>query len=503
MLFFGMISDFFMNLFYAKNSTQKGYAPLLDGFAALYTKRIYGRFSDCWNRPISSMACGRVDVMEREGHAFVDALKFTGKTQRCINLGSYNYLGFSENTGDAMEKNIQALSHYGPACTSTRNLAGTTDLHRELEMTVARFFHKEDAIITGMGYATNTTTIPSWIGKGGLIISDSLNHASLVVGCRLSGSTVRVFRHNDVKELEQKLQEAIIYGQPGTHLPWTKIIIMVEGLYSMEGDVCKLPEIIALKKKYSAYLYVDEAHSIGSLGKSGRGVCEYWGIDHAEVDILMGTFTKSFAAVGGYLASSKKIIDSVRATCYSSFYDTSMTPVCCQQILSAFRLIMGEDGKTEGRDKIAALRRNSIEVRSRLKEKGFICLGDYDSPVIPILIYWPSRLISFSRMCLKNGVAVVVVGAPATSMFSCRARLCMTAAHTSEDIDEALKLMEQAGSICFIRYNQASSFFSWPSSWSKRLLPSFKPSVAISPHHLKALDKSEVNLPKQFVTTIN
>jgi serine palmitoyltransferase len=332
------------------------------------------------------------------------------------------------------------------------------------------------------------------IGKGGLIISDSLNHASLVIGCRLSGATVRVFKHNDIRALENQLKDAITYGQPGTHLPWTKIMIMVEGLYSMEGDIVKLPDIIALKKKYKAYLYVDEAHSIGCLGNTGRGVCEYWGVDHKDVDILMGTFTKSFAAVGGYIASSKEIIDTVRANSYSSFYDTAMTSVCCQQILSAFTVIKGEDGKNIGREKIATLRRNSIEVRSRLKEKGFIVYGDYDSPVIPILVYWPSRLISFSRMCLENGLAIVVVGAPATSMFSCRVRLCMTSSHTMEDIEEALKLLESIGDICFIRFNKERNI-PYQSLLPLKMKPARNP--------LKSIDTESVNLPKQFVTTIN
>jgi len=329
------------------------------------------------------------------------------------------------------------------------------------------------------------------IGKGGLILSDSLNHASLVVGCRLSGATTRVFQHNDLRGLENLLKEAIIYGQPGTRLPWTKIIIMVEGLYSMEGDIVKLPEIVALKKKYKTYLYVDEAHSIGSLGNTGRGVCEYWGVDHKEVDVLMGTFTKSFAAVGGYIAASQEVIDCVRSYSYSGYYDTAMTAVCCQQILSAFGVINGDECKNTGKEKIATLRRNSIEVRSRLKEKGFIVYGDYDSPVIPVLIYWPSRLIAFSRLCLKSGLAVVVVGAPATSMYTCRVRLCMTSAHSMEDIEEAIKRLEIIGGICFMRFNKGRIPY-------KSLLPSIKPTRS-----LKVLDKDGVNLPKQFVTTIN
>jgi serine palmitoyltransferase len=176
-------------------------------------------------------------------------------------------------------------------------------LHAQLEKKVAQFVGKEDAIIFDMGYATNSTSIPSLIGKGGLIISDSLNHASIVMGCRSTGAKIKVFRHNDPEDLERVLRQSIAEGQPRTHRDWKKILVVVEGIYSMEGEILRLPEIVAVKKKYKAYLYVDEAHSIGALGKTARGVCDYWGVDPADVDILMGTFTKSFGSVGGYIAS--------------------------------------------------------------------------------------------------------------------------------------------------------------------------------------------------------
>jgi serine palmitoyltransferase len=324
-----------------------------------------------------------------------------------------------------------------------------------LEKTVAQYLSKEDAIIFGMGFATNSTAIPAIIGKGGLIISDSLNHASLVIGCRCSGATVRVFKHNDMKDLEHMLRIAVKDGQGGPHYrPWQKILIIVEGLYSMEGDIASLKEIVNLKKKYKAYLYVDEAHSIGALGKTGRGVCEYWGVPHKDVDVLMGTFTKSFASCGGYIAADLKTINSLRCSSFSSYYDLAMSPVCVQQALTALRLIMGKDGTTNGKDRIEALQRNSIFFRSRLKEKGFKVYGNHDSPVIPVILYSPMKVAAFSQLCLERKLAVVVVGYPATEILLARARFCMSASHTIEDLEFALEQIDSIADKIMIRYEE-------------------------------------------------
>jgi serine palmitoyltransferase len=186
-------------------------------------------------------------------------------------------------------------------------------VHEELEREVAAFVGKPAAIVFGMGFATNSLTLPALMrGKGSLIISDALNHASIVAGVRGSGARVKVFRHNEPEHLERVLRAAIAEGQPRTHRPWTKILVVVEGIYSMEGEICRLPEIVAIKKKYRAYLYLDEAHSIGALGAGGRGVCEHLGVDPADVDILMGTFTKAFGSCGGYIAGDEQLIQYLR-----------------------------------------------------------------------------------------------------------------------------------------------------------------------------------------------
>jgi serine palmitoyltransferase len=273
-----------------------------------------------------------------------------------------------------------------------------------------------------------------------------------VIGCRSSGATVRVFKHNDVKDLEKCLYQAVKDGQMGK--PWQKILIIIEGLYSMEGDIASLKEIIELKKKYKAFLYVDEAHSIGALGKTGRGVCEYWGIPHKDVDVLMGTFTKSFASCGGYIAADQQTINTLRAASYSSYYDSTMSPVCVQQALTALNQIMGVDGTTNGKNRIEALQRNSIFFRSRLKEKGFLVYGNYDSPVIPVILYSPMKVASFSHLCLEKKLAVVVVGYPATELLMARARFCMSASHTIEDLEFAIAQMDSIADKIMIRYNR-------------------------------------------------
>jgi len=312
-------------------------------------------------------------------------------------------------------------------------------------------------MIFGMGFATNTTNIPLLAGPGTLVISDSLNHASLVVVCRASGASCEVFRHNDLKSLGNIIIKMIRRGQDPkskTRVPWKKILIIVEGIYSMEGEILRLPEIIALKKKYKCYLYVDEAHSIGALGKNARGICDYWGVDPGDVDILMGTFTKSFGAVGGYISGSKELIRYLRRTSFSSIYDTSMSAPCAQMILSVLKIIMGKDGTDEGQKRIRALRDNSIFFRQKLKEAGFRILGGYDSPVIPLLLYHPCKIYAFSNECLEKNIAVVVVGFPATSLLSSRARFCVSAAHTREQLEKAVKSITHVGRQLMLFYGE-------------------------------------------------
>merc|ERR1719502_1714861 len=221
---------------------------------------------------------------------------------------------------------------------------GNSTLHEELEEQVARFVGKEAALIHSMGYNTNVVTLAALMGPGTLIISDNLNHTSIVNGARGSSAQIRVFRSNDIAHLEEVLREAIINGQPRHHRAWKKILVVVEGIYSMEGAICKLKEIVHVAKKYKAYIYVDEAHSIGALGATGRGVCEHCGVDPKDIDVLMGTFTKSFGGMGGYVSGSEELINHLKKNCAGLIYHNSLSPVVCQQIITSFKIIMGEDG---------------------------------------------------------------------------------------------------------------------------------------------------------------
>lgn len=450
---FGQLRDFFRKLIdWFKPNSVKGYAPICLGLEDFYVRRLYLRIQDCFSRPISSAPDSWFDVVERYSNDNNKTLHRTSNTTRCLNLGSYNYLGFAAADEYCTPRVIESLKKYSPSTCSVRCDGGTTKLHTELEELVARFVGKPAALLFGMGYATNSAIIPCLIGKGGLIISDSLNHNSIVNGARGSGATVRVFQHNSPAHLEDVLREQITDGQPRTHRPWKKIIVIVEGIYSMEGELCKLPEIIAVCKKYKAYTYLDEAHSIGAVGQSGRGVCELLGVDPADVDIMMGTFTKSFGSCGGYIAASKELIQHLKHTCPAHLYATSMSPPAAQQVISSIMVILGEDGSNRGAQKLARIRENSNFFRSELKKMGFEVLGDNDSPVMPIMLYNPAKIPAFSRECLKQKVAVVTVAFPATPLLLARARICISASHTREDLIKALDVISRVGDLVGIKY---------------------------------------------------
>jgi len=287
------------------------------------------RVKDCWQRPICSRPSNKIDVMEVVSEDYNETQKLTGKTINCINLASYNYLGFADSPENVKEIVQKSLYDFGISSCSTRNEFGTTPIHLELEKKIANFIGKEAAITCGMGFATNSLLIPSLCGSGTLIISDSENHASIAVGVKSSGSKVCVFNHNDPKSLERIIRDSIVQGQPKKNRAWKKIVIIIEGIYSMEGETCKLKEIVEIKKKYKCFLYVDEAHSIGALGSRGRGICDFTGVNPNEIDILMGTFTKSFGSVGGYIASSKEIISFLRKKKFFTFLYTSYVSCLC------------------------------------------------------------------------------------------------------------------------------------------------------------------------------
>ncbi|KAF7726341.1 serine palmitoyltransferase component [Apophysomyces ossiformis] len=432
----------------------QGYAPLVSDFDSFYTRRLYMRIRDCWNRPITGVASRTVQLLDRESHDFNKTFRLTGTTSNALNLASYNYLGFAQSSGPCADAVEAATARCGLASPSPRNEVGTTTIHTELEQLIARFMGKEDAMAVSMGFATNSTTIPALVSKGCLIISDELNHSSIVFGARLSGASVRVFKHNNMDDLRELLREVISQGQPRTHRPWKKILVIVEGLYSMEGTIVNLPELVELRKEFKFYLYVDEAHSIGALGENGGGVCDFYGVDPANVDILMGTFTKSFGAAGGYIAADKAVIDHLRINNHAFAYAEPFTVPVAQQVITSTKIICGEDGTDEGRRRIKQLAENAQYFATRLREMGFIVYGDHGSPVVPLLLFNPAKIPAFSREMLKRGVAVCVVGYPATPIISSRARFCLSASHTREDLDHALDVISEVGDLLLLKVSQ-------------------------------------------------
>mmetsp|Transcript_10619 Transcript_10619/g.19230 ORF Transcript_10619/g.19230 Transcript_10619/m.19230 type:complete len:597 (+) Transcript_10619:113-1903(+) len=484
----GHLRDFFgltlsIGSRYVPATPRTGVAPLLKSWDNFYNRRLYHRIQDCFNRPVGGGegAKCRMKVMERVSYdgnktmivanraadtdkptQFVDGQynetdEDGDVVRRCLNLGSYNYLGFADDWNDTCEKDVLSVLDRAPvSCSSPRVEVGTHELHRELEVLVARFLGKDDALVLNMGFNTNATTIPALVSKGDLIISDQLNHTSIVSGARASGAAVRVFKHNDHNDLDKVLREAIVMGMPRTRRPWNKIVVMVEGIYSMEGEYCNLKNIVKVCKQFGVYLYLDEAHSIGAMGPTGRGCCEYCGVDTKDVDVLMGTFTKSFGGMGGYIAASQDVVDYLRTKCAGSIFHNSLSPIVCQQIITAFKVIMGEDGTKFGRNKLRALRDNSNYMRMRLTDMGLHVLGNYDSPIMPVLLYNPTKIAAFSRECFKRGLAVVVVGFPAVPILMSRARFCVSAGHTREDLDDALVKIEEVADLCCLRYAKST-----------------------------------------------
>lgn len=457
LMIFGYLRDWFRLVVPSSNTAPDGYAPLLKSFEDFYTRRMYLRISDCFNRPIASGPGAYIDVIKRELDYANKKITTSDETINCLNLSSYNYLGFAENPKHVTEDVFKTLETYGVSTCSPSCEYGYTPVHKALEQYVARFVGKEDAIVFSMGFATNSTTIPALVGKGDLIISDELNHASIVSGARASGARIAVFKHNDTKSLEKTVRDAIINGQPRTKRPWKKIFIFVEGIYSMEGEMVHLEEVVRIKKKYKCYLYVDEAHSIGAIGRTGRGICEHCCVDPADVDILMGTFTKGFGSIGGYIASSNDVIQHLRDNSFAPLYGSTLPVACAQQALSALKVITGEDGTDIGQQKLLRLKQNANFFRDGLRKLGFEVIGDEDSPVVITMLYNPAKMPGFSRESLKRGLAVVVVGSPATEIIESRVRFCLSAAHTIEDLEKALQKLDEVGDYTLTKYKSWSS----------------------------------------------
>ncbi|SGZ55451.1 CIC11C00000002424 [Sungouiella intermedia] len=455
LIIIGHIRDFFGKIFKPKDYEdlveKDGYAPWYDGFENFYVRRLKTRIDDCFARPIHGAPGRFIKCFERD--RVKNGYVYTGESIECLNLSSYNYLGFAQSHGVCTDNVLKIVEKYGTSSCSPRNAVGTTNLHKDCEKVIADFVGKEDSIIVSQGYGTNASLFASIVDSQCLVLSDSLNHASIRFGIRLSGASVKVFKHNDMRDLEKLIRNEIAQGQPKTHRPWKKIIIAVEGLYSMEGNMVNLPEVVQLKDKYKCYLFVDEAHSIGALGPRGRGICDYFLVDPSRIDILMGTLTKSFGATGGYVAADKWIIDRLRLSYLNCSFGEGVPPPVLEQIISSLQVINGSISPGEGEERLKRIAFNSRYLRLGLKKLGFIVYGADDSPVIPLLLYLPAKMPAISRMLYSMKIAVVIVGYPATPITTARVRLCVSSALTKEDLDYVLAKFSEVGDILYLKFS--------------------------------------------------
>jgi 8-amino-7-oxononanoate synthase len=345
--------------------------------------------------------------------------------KRFIMFGSNNYLGLA-NDPRMKKAAIEAIEKFGTGVAGSRFLNGNTVLHEELEEKLARFKRRERALIYATGYQMNVGVVSALAGPGDVVIVDKLDHASIIDGCRMSGAEIRRFKHNDLNDLERILK---VVDRNKAKL------VIVDGVFSMEGDIAPLPEISKLCKKYGARLIVDDAHATGVLGRTGRGTCEYFGLENSEVDLVVGTCSKSFASVGGFVVGDKKVIDYIQHVSRSMIFSAALPPACVASISKAIDIIESEP------QRIKQLWDNSKYLLKRLKEVG--CnIGPTQTPIIPVLIGDNEKTFMLWRMLFDNGVFSNPVISPAVPPKRTLIRVVVTATHTKEQLDRALNIFE-------------------------------------------------------------
>ena len=337
-----------------------------------------------------------------------------------IMIGSNGYLGLAADPR-LKEAVINAVKKYGVTCSGSRFLNGTLDIHVKLENDLAKFFEKDGAIVFSTGFQTNLGIISAIAGKDDCIIIDRQNHASIIDGCRLSFAEVKKYPHNDMRELERILKL----------IPTNKAkLIIVDGVFSMEGDLVNLPEIVKLKKKYHARIMVDDAHGIGVLGKHGRGTCEHFDLLD-EIDIIMGTFSKSFASLGGFIVAEKDVITHIKHRARALIFSASMTPASVASAQKALEIIKSEPER----------RKRLWDITKRIHQ-GFedigLDTGNSKTPVVPVIIGEDHRCFGFWKMLCAYGIFANPIISPATPPGRALIRTSYMATHTDEDIDTVL-----------------------------------------------------------------
>lgn len=342
---------------------------------------------------------------------------------KVLMFGSNAYTGL---TGDQriIDAAKAALDKYGSGCAGSRFLNGTLDLHIQLEKELAEFEGKDDCLCLSTGFSVNAGVIPAVVGRGDYIICDDRDHASIVDGRRLSFAKQLHYKHNDMEDLENLLKT----------LPYEAVkLIVVDGVFSMEGDLCKLPEIVELKHKYNCSVMVDEAHGLGVFGKEGRGVCDYFGLTD-EVDLIMGTFSKSLASIGGFIASDSDTINFLRHTCRTYIFSASNTPAATAAALEALHILKQEP------ERIEALWKVTNYALRRFREEGFE-IGDTESPIIPLYVHDVDKTFLVTKLAFDAGVFINPVIPPACAPQDTLVRFALMATHTEEQVEHGVQAL--------------------------------------------------------------
>jgi 8-amino-7-oxononanoate synthase len=346
--------------------------------------------------------------------------------RKVIMAGSNNYLGLTCHPR-VKAAAIRAVEKYGSGCAGSRFLNGNLEIHEELEKKLASFFRKEAALVFATGYQTNLGAISTLIGRNDIAVIDKYDHASIIDGCRLSFGKVKKFRHNDMKDLERVLRDARDKGK----------LIIVDGIFSMEGDITDLPPIVEAARSYGAKVMVDDAHGIGVLGKGGRGTAEHFGLEN-QVDLIMGTYSKSLAAIGGFVAGSREVIDFIKHTGRSMMFSASLPPALVASVSEALDII---EEQPELRTR---LWKNTHKMLDGYKALGYDT-GKSETPIIPILIKDSVKAYEMCRLLFENGVFVNPVVSPAVPPGRELLRTSCMATHTEEQLDQVLYAFERAG----------------------------------------------------------
>lgn len=348
-------------------------------------------------------------------------------SRKLIMIGSNDYLGLS-NDPRLIEAAVEATKSFGTSLSGSRFLNGTLTLHEKLEERLARFLKKEKAIVFSTGFQTNIGVISALLGRNDVAIVDRAVHASILDGIRLGFGKVRRFKHNDMEDLEKQLQN--VPENAGK-------LIIVDGVYSMEGDLAELREIVHLKKKYGARLLVDDAHGIGVLGENGRGTCEYLGIE-SEIDIITGTFSKSFGSLGGFVAGEGDVIDYIKHNARSMIFSASMTPSSIAAALKALDIIENEPERRQ------RLWRITEKMQRCLEQLGFN-IGKTRTPIIPIIIGDAIKTILFWQDLMEAGICSNPVISPAVPEGNELIRTSFMSTHTDQHLDKVLNALEYVG----------------------------------------------------------